>query len=159
MGFLAIISIVGTIFFGIQTSKKKNLSFSRNGLIVCSIATVIFTMAIVDSDNDLSSTQAQPTPTATATISPTPTPTVTPTPEPEPTATPTPIPTPEPTIEPTPASVSEQSATADSRTVYIGNSGIRYHKQGCRTLKGGGHAISLDDAVDAGYTPCKVCGG
>lgn len=157
MGFLAIISIVGTIFFGIQTSKKKNLSFSRNGLIVCSIATVIFTMAIVDSDNDLSSTQAQPTPTATATISPTPTPT------PEPTATPTPIPTPiptpEPTIEPTPASVSEQSAAADSRTVYIGNSGEKYHKQGCRTLKGGGHAISLDDAVDAGYTPCKVCGG
>lgn len=149
MGFLAIISIVGTIFFGIQTSKKKNPSFSRNGLTVCSIATVIFTMAIVDSDNDLSSTQTQPTPTATATISPTPTPT----------ATPTPIPTPEPTIEPTPASVSEQSAAADSRTVYIGNSGEKYHKQGCRTLKGGGHAISLDDAVDAGYTPCKVCGG
>ena len=85
MGFLAIISIVGTIFFGIQTSKKKNPSFSRNGLIVCGIATVIFTMAIVDSDNDLSSTQAQPTPTATAAISPTPTPTVTPTPTPEPT--------------------------------------------------------------------------
>ncbi len=160
MGFLAIISIIGVIFFGIKTSKKENLNSSRKWLIGCCIATVIFTAALGSTDNSSpNNTQSTPipTPTAAATNSPTPEPTATPTPTPEPTATPTPIPTPEPTVEPTLTPVAEQSTTAGTRTVYAGNTGTKYHKQNCPTLKGKGHAVSLDDAIAEGRTPCKRC--
>lgn len=54
---------------------------------------------------------------------------------------------------------SSVSPESNGETVYIGDSGSKYHKQSCRTLKGKGHPISLDEAKKSGYTACKVCGG
>lgn len=45
----------------------------------------------------------------------------------------------------------------NSATVYIGATGSKYHRKNCRTLKNGGHAISLSNAQARGYTACKVC--
>lgn len=42
-------------------------------------------------------------------------------------------------------------------TVYIGNTGKKYHYQSCPTLKGNGRAISLDETRSQGRTACKVC--
>ena len=51
-------------------------------------------------------------------------------------------------------SVNESSS---SETVYIGNTGNKYHRASCSTLKGGGHAISLSEALKQGREPCKRC--
>lgn len=51
-----------------------------------------------------------------------------------------------------------QSQESDSETiVYIGETGTKYHHQNCGTLKGNGRPISLEDAIEQGYTACKVC--
>lgn len=42
-------------------------------------------------------------------------------------------------------------------TVYITNTGKKYHTDGCRYLKKSKIAISLSDAKAEGYEPCKVC--
>jgi len=42
-------------------------------------------------------------------------------------------------------------------TVYVTESGARYHLSSCRTLRGNGRPISLGEAKRRGYTPCKVC--
>lgn len=42
-------------------------------------------------------------------------------------------------------------------TVYIGKTGTKYHKQDCGSLKGKGTAISFDEAIAQGRTPCKIC--
>lgn len=60
--------------------------------------------------------------------------------------------------------VTQQNATLNTesehgRTVYIGKTGTKYHKQGCSTLKGEGSPISLEDAKAQGRTACKRCGG
>lgn len=44
-----------------------------------------------------------------------------------------------------------------SETVYIGDTGTKYHRESCRTLKGNAHAISLDEALAQGREACKVC--
>lgn len=41
-------------------------------------------------------------------------------------------------------------------TVYITDSGTRYHRAGCKYLKDGGTPISLDETQGI-YTPCKIC--
>jgi hypothetical protein len=43
--------------------------------------------------------------------------------------------------------------------VYITRTGERYHVDGCRYLRQSRIPVSKKDAVKAGYTPCKVCGG
>ncbi len=43
------------------------------------------------------------------------------------------------------------------QTVYITDTGEKYHRSGCRYLKKSAHAIAKDRAVAQGYTPCKVC--
>lgn len=48
-----------------------------------------------------------------------------------------------------------QTTTTD--TVYVTDTGIRYHKEGCRYLKYSKRKLSLTVAVKEGYTPCKVC--
>ena len=58
--------------------------------------------------------------------------------------------------QPNNSDVAENSIDEDE-TVYIGKTGSKYHYKNCRTLKGGGHAISLSKAKQQGYTPCKVC--
>lgn len=66
-----------------------------------------------------------------------------------------------PELEPaTEVIYNDDSAVVDygyNETVYIGNTGTKYHKESCRTLKGNGTAISLDDAIAQGRTACKVC--
>ena len=117
------------------------------------------------------------TPSASATPFPTPTPsptaTVTPTPSPSPTPTviPTPSPSPSPS-EKAPAATKKPAATPKptpkvapkptpskevSGTVYIGETGTKYHQQSCPSLKGNGRAISRAEAIRQGRGPCKVC--
>lgn len=42
-------------------------------------------------------------------------------------------------------------------TVYVTDTGKRYHVSTCRHLRLSKHAISLTEAKRRGYTPCKVC--
>ncbi len=61
-----------------------------------------------------------------------------------------------------PASSTTQNQITSSnnkhgKTVYVGKTGTKYHYQGCRTLKGGGIPISLDEALAQGRSACKVC--
>ena len=47
-------------------------------------------------------------------------------------------------------------AIADT-IVYVTDNGDKYHSDGCQYLRSSQHAISLEDAVDQGYTPCSRC--
>ncbi|MEY8460678.1 hypothetical protein AALA69_06045 [Eggerthellaceae bacterium 24-137] len=44
-----------------------------------------------------------------------------------------------------------------SRTVYITNTGSKYHSGGCRHLKKSKIAIGYNEARSQGYEPCGVC--
>ncbi len=55
---------------------------------------------------------------------------------------------------------SAPSSDADSsETVYITNSGSKYHADGCQYLANSKIEISLKKAKARGYTACSVCGG
>lgn len=85
----------------------------------------------------------------------------------EPAAEPTPEPPQEAAVEPaTPSQPVEETpvytppATNDQGyTVYITNTGSKYHRAGCRHLKDSQIAININDAIAQGYTACKNCGG
>lgn len=47
--------------------------------------------------------------------------------------------------------------SSSSGYVWVGNTGNKYHKQSCGTLKGKGHKITLKEALAEGREPCKVC--
>jgi micrococcal nuclease len=49
------------------------------------------------------------------------------------------------------------SAAEGGLTVYVTNSGRRYHEDGCSSLSRSKIAITLADAVRSGYTPCSIC--
>lgn len=51
----------------------------------------------------------------------------------------------------------EAQAQTNSQTVYITNTGAKYHENGCRYLKKSKIPISLSNAQAQGYEPCKVC--
>lgn len=51
------------------------------------------------------------------------------------------------------------SSDDQSETVYITNTGSKYHSAGCRYLKKSQIPISLSKAKQQGYTACSVCGG
>lgn len=53
--------------------------------------------------------------------------------------------------------VAASIANAASITVYVTNTGEKYHRGTCRYLRQSKIAISLDDAIKFGYEPCKVC--
>ncbi len=55
--------------------------------------------------------------------------------------------------------VKAKESTASERTVYITNSGTKYHRAGCRFLNKSKIEISLSEAQAQGYTACQVCGG
>lgn len=74
----------------------------------------------------------------------------TPKPTPKLTPSPTPQPTPQPTPEP-------QQPVQTEATVYVTNSGSKYHNAGCRYLWNSSIAMSLSDAKASGYTACSVC--
>lgn len=48
------------------------------------------------------------------------------------------------------------SSLSQTDTVYVTATGSKYHRAGCGYLKSS-RAISLSDAVAAGYTPCSRC--
>lgn len=53
--------------------------------------------------------------------------------------------------------ISVQSSEDNSEIVWVGETGKKYHVQGCRTLKGKGHQITLKQALSEGRQACKVC--
>lgn len=89
------------------------------------------------------------TPTATATWLPTATSTATLTRTP--TRTNTPVPTYTRTPTPTPTS------SGGGGTVYITDTGTKYHRSTCRYLNESKHAVSCSWATANGYTACSVC--
>lgn len=75
-------------------------------------------------------------------------------PSPSPTTKPTPTPTPSPNK---PVTITPQPATPIGVTVYITQTGSKYHMYGCRYLSKSKIAISLSNAKAQGYGPCSVC--
>lgn len=51
----------------------------------------------------------------------------------------------------------QQEAERAEQTVYITDTGSKYHRAGCRYLRESSHAITLSNAKSQGYEPCKVC--
>lgn len=45
----------------------------------------------------------------------------------------------------------------DNCTVYITDTGNKYHESGCKYLAKSKHSITLREAKERGYTPCSVC--
>lgn len=58
--------------------------------------------------------------------------------------------------EPPRPTTSEQTKEC---VVYITRTGHKYHKDWCRYLRQSKIAVSRSAAIQAGYTPCSVCGG
>lgn len=91
------------------------------------------------------------------------TPTLKPTPTISTSATPVATPIPTLTVTPTistPSPVSTNNITDDELeniTVYVTNSGKKYHQTGCQYLSNSKIAISLDEAELEGYEPCSKC--
>lgn len=52
---------------------------------------------------------------------------------------------------------SHQASDDQSQTVYITNTGEKYHRDGCQYLRQSKIAISLYDAKNQGYTACSRC--
>lgn len=46
---------------------------------------------------------------------------------------------------------------SDSDTVYITETGSKFHKWGCQYLGDSAIPISRGEAIEKGYTPCSVC--
>lgn len=55
------------------------------------------------------------------------------------------------------AAQAQQQSQQNEETVYITNTGEKYHRDGCQYLSKSKHAISLSDAQARGYTPCSRC--
>ena len=53
--------------------------------------------------------------------------------------------------------VSSSSPTTNSQMTWVGDTGDKYHRQNCRTLKGNGHQITMQQALAEGRQACKVC--
>ncbi|WP_455153083.1 hypothetical protein [Butyricicoccus sp.] len=51
------------------------------------------------------------------------------------------------------------SSNDQSETVYVTDTGSKYHSAGCRYLKKSQIPMSLSEAKRQGYTACSVCGG
>lgn len=45
----------------------------------------------------------------------------------------------------------------DSQTVYITDTGAKYHSENCRFLNKSKISIDLSDAKNKGYEACKIC--
>lgn len=46
---------------------------------------------------------------------------------------------------------------SDGYTVYVTDTGSKYHRSSCSYLKNSSHAVSLSDALACGYTACSRC--
>lgn len=60
--------------------------------------------------------------------------------------------------ESTPQTTVAEPQTEQAITVYVTNTGSKYHRAGCRSLKKSQIPMSLEDAKASGYQPCGVCG-
>ncbi|MCH5299211.1 MAG: Ig-like domain-containing protein [Ruminococcus sp.] len=49
------------------------------------------------------------------------------------------------------------STGGSGATVYITNTGTKYHSSGCRTLRKSKYAVTLSYAKSSGYGPCGIC--
>ena len=49
------------------------------------------------------------------------------------------------------------SLTVKSQTVYKTPSGAKYHVASCRMVKNVSQKLTLNDALQKGLTPCKIC--
>jgi hypothetical protein len=48
-------------------------------------------------------------------------------------------------------------STSAAQTVYITDTGHRYHREDCRSLAYSRHPVTISKARAAGCTPCRVC--
>ena len=48
-------------------------------------------------------------------------------------------------------------AATEGTIVYVTKTGTKYHKDGCSSLRSSKIEITLGEAVEKGYEPCKVC--
>ena len=158
--FLLVLS-VPFIIIGIWDLLKHNKKQSAGLMGLGFIFLIIAFFLIPSSESSTPTATATPVPTIEVTATPMPTSTVAPTIEPtaEPTSEPTAEPTSAPTAEPVQESnsVAESSSSESTQMVWVGNTGTKYHRQGCRTLKGGGHQITLSEALAEGREACAVC--
>jgi len=53
--------------------------------------------------------------------------------------------------------LSESVQQPTTQTVYITDSGTKYHRDGCQYLRNSKMPISLSTAKERGYTPCSKC--
>lgn len=81
-------------------------------------------------------------------------PTSQPQPQSKPQLTPLPKPQPQPKPKSTPPVVKSQP---NSKTVYITDTGKKYHGDGCRSLRKSKAPINKNDAINRGYGACGVC--
>jgi micrococcal nuclease len=49
------------------------------------------------------------------------------------------------------------SGTSPAITVFVTNSGTKYHREGCSALRRSSIAVKLADAVLSNYGPCSIC--
>lgn len=62
----------------------------------------------------------------------------------------------EPEPEPEPETTTESSGSEEI-TVYVTDTGTKYHRSGCGSLWNSSHEKTLSEAIAAGYGPCKNC--
>lgn len=146
------IAIVSIVFFaGVMLSPAAELSRANAPAAPTQSATSQTQLPISQVSSDDTKTDPQPN------SEPEVVPAAEPTPEPPQEAAVEPV-TPSQPVEETP--VYTPPATNDQGyTVYITNTGSKYHRAGCRYLKDSQIAININDAIAQGYTACKNCGG
>lgn len=59
--------------------------------------------------------------------------------------------------EPPTQTLPEPDTQPTAQTVYITDTGEKYHRAGCRYLKKSQSALNRSDAQRFGYSPCSVC--
>lgn len=72
-------------------------------------------------------------------------------------ATPAPASTPAPATQTTTSGTTTSSSDYSTVTVYVTDTGEKYHRDGCQYLRNSRHAIDLSQAQSAGYTACSRC--
>lgn len=111
--------------------------------VITSLVAIIMSMSFAacsdSSDNNSTTTSSQTTATT------------------ETTTTTTTTAEPETTTEAIPATAATQDPA--ETIVYITASGDKYHNESCRYYDDTCTPMTLQDAQNAGYEPCKVCGG
>lgn len=53
--------------------------------------------------------------------------------------------------------ITDKAADKGSGLVYVTEKGNKYHRKGCKYLKGSYRSLSLKKAKEEGYEPCRVC--